>query len=278
MRIDCHIHGGFINQSPEEIKAGGHKLMADLKSAGMDGAIILSAAPYRADGNEPEKRMRDTLDFCAGHDTLFPFYWVNPTDEDALAQVDRAVELGYDGFKMICTHYEVGCRESMDVLQRIAQKDKPVLFHSGILWNDGPSANYNRPGNFEALLEIPRLRFALAHISWPWCDECIAVYGKFKVATMNRSDACEMFIDVTPGTPKVYREEVYRHLLCTGYDIENNLIFGTDSGTGNYNIEGSRAWQQLDDSLYRKYYEGDAEALIEKTYYNNVMRFMGKKL
>jgi len=278
MRIDGHIHGGFALQSREEIVQGSRKLMADLNSAGIGGAIILSDAPFRAEGVTVEKRMQATLDFCSGSETLFPFYWINPLDEDALAQVDRAVELGYDGFKMICVNYYPGCKESMDVLQRISEKNKPVLFHSGILWNDGPSANYNRPGNFEALLEIPKLRFALAHISWPWCDECIAVYGKFIQATRSRSDACEMFIDVTPGTPRAYRDEVYKHLLCTGYDIKNNIFFGTDSGAANYNVEGSKGWQEYDDSLYEKYLDCDVEDFKQHVYYNNVMRFMGKEL
>ena len=277
MRIDAHIHGGFMDMSREEIRAGSGTLVEKLSQAGLDGAVILSAAPFRADGNEPEKRMIDTLDFCSGHERLYPFYWINPLDSDAISQVDRAVELGYDGFKMICVNYYPGCRESMEVLQRISEKNKPVLFHSGILWNDGPSANYNRPGNFEALLEIPRLRFALAHISWPWCDECIAVYGKFIQATRSRSDACEMFIDVTPGTPRVYRDEVYRHLLCTGYDIKNNIFFGTDSGTANYNVENSISWQEYDDALYAKYLEGDVEEFKENVYSRNIMRFMGKE-
>ena len=39
----------------------------------------------------------------------------------------------------------------------------------------------------EAGFDIPGLRFCCAHISWPWCEECVAVYGKFLNA-LTRSD------------------------------------------------------------------------------------------
>lgn len=77
-----------------------------------------------------------------------------------------------------------------------------------------PSSQYNRPSEFEPLLEINGLKFSLAHISWPWCDELIAVYGKFLNAYAGNPDhSVEMFIDITPGTPPIYRQEVLTKLL-----------------------------------------------------------------
>ena len=73
------------------------------------------------------------------------------------------------------------------------------------------------------------LRFALAHVSWPWVDECLAVYGKFLNAlTRRRELSVEMFIDTTPGTPRIYRQEVLTKLMTIGYDVEHNILFGTD--------------------------------------------------
>ena len=63
----------------------------------------------------------------------------------------------------------------MEVFRTISQADRPILFHSGILWDGKPSGPYNHPAGFESLLEVDGLRFCLAHISWPWCDELIAV-------------------------------------------------------------------------------------------------------
>ena len=276
MRIDSHIHTGLDEAYvPGMAKSG--DLLGALKLAGMDGAVILSPDPNRCTHMTPEERMKDTLEFCKGTDTLFPFYWIDPLEEGAAEQVDLAVKAGFDGFKIICSHFYPGCQQSMDLLEKISAAGKPVLFHSGILWDGNNSANYNRPGNFEALIEIPKLRFALAHMSWPWCDECFAVYGKFQNAYQRRPEvSCEMFVDVTPGTPRAYREEVFRHMFGTEYEFRYNVMFGTDSFTGGYNVSWSREWQKRDDAIYEQFVQEDMEDFLEHVYYKNVMRFLGK--
>ncbi len=268
MKIDCHVHGdtSFDSQT----------FLNDLRTAGLDGAAVFSPNPLACKDISAEDRMANTVRCCNGQNTLFPLYWIDPLEEGAIGQVDKAVEYGFLGFKMICSNYEPGCRESMDLLEKIASVNKPVLFHSGILWDGRNSANNNRPGNFEALLDVPKLRFCLAHVSWPWTDECIAVYGKFNNAYFRRPDlSCEMFIDVTPGTPRVYREEVFRHLLCSDYELRYNLMFGTDCSTGGYNVSWSKEWQERDNILYEKFVENDVEDFKEHVYGKNFLRFLG---
>ncbi len=277
MRLDGHIHTGLRGDyrgTDEKVKK---KLLENLHAAGFDGGVILSADPIKCAAMDPEKRMEDTLAVCRGEQNLFPYYWINPLDSDAEAQVQAASDAGFDGFKMICSRYNPGCRESMIVLEKIASLNKPVLFHSGICWDGFNSANFNRPGNFEALIEIPRLRFALAHVSWPWCDECLAVYGKFLNAHYARPDlSCEMFIDLTPGTPRGFREEVFRHMVASEYEYRYNLIFGTDSLTTAYNVSWAKEWQERDDALYEKYVEEDVEDFKDHVYRLNLLRFLGK--
>ena len=84
-----------------------------------------------------------------------------------------------------------------------------------------------------------------------------------------------MFIDVTPGTPEVYREEVCRHLLLS-YDMRNNLMFGTDCNTGEYNIKMCRDWQIIDDPLYEKFTRKDVQDFKDHVYSKNFLRFLGK--
>lgn len=208
--------------------------------------------------------------------TYSRFFWIDPTEEDALMQVDLAVQKGFVAFKMIPSTYNVACQKSMDVIEKIASKGKSILFHSGICWDGMNSAANHKPANYEALIEIPKLKFCLAHVSWPWYDECIAVYGKFNNAYFTRPEtSCEMFIDVTPGTPEVYREEVFRHLLCSGYELRYNLMFGTDCNTGNYNHSWSSKWQKIDNELYDRFIEHDVEDFKEHIYGKNFMRFIG---
>ena len=278
MKIDAHVHTGLVRDA-----YGGAEnfdrvqFKKDLNASGIDGAVILSVKPDNFKDWSPEKRMQDTLDVCGDDENLYPFYWIHPYESDCLDQVDLAVEKGFAGFKMICSTYNPGCEKSLQLLEKIASVNKPVLFHSGICWDGLNSANNNRPGNFEALIDIPHLKFCLAHVSWPWFDECIAVYGKFNNAYFSRPEtSCEMFIDCTPGTPRVYREEVFRHLLCSDYELRYNLIFGTDSNTGKYNTAWANEWQERDNALYEKFIPQDVEDFKEHIYGKNVLRFMGK--
>jgi hypothetical protein len=106
-----------------------------------------------------------------------------------------------------------------------------MLFHSGILYDGRDTSRYNRPAEFECLLDVPGLRFAMAHISWPWCDEMIALYGKFQAAHGSRADVPELFIDTTPGTPAIYRRDALTKVFTVGFDVKHNVLFGSDSVT-----------------------------------------------
>lgn len=278
MRIDGHIHTGLEQRNyRDNPKANQQAVMKGLREAGMDGGVIFSVDPLQFSDWTFERRLKDVMDTCEGEKNLFPFFWINPMEEDALSQVDRAVTAGIDGFKMICSNYYPYDQQALDVCERIAQHDKPVLFHSGVSWDGLNSGNHNRPDNFEALIEIPHLRFALAHVSWPWCDECIAVYGKFNNAYFRRPDrSCEMFIDVTPGTPRMWREEVFRHMFGSEYEMRYNILFGTDCNTVKYNSDWTKKWVELDESIYDKYVEENVEDFKDHVFCKNILRFMGK--
>ena len=149
-----------------------------------------------------------------------------------------------------------------------------MIFHSGILWNGAESSKYNRPVNFEALILIDGLKFSMGHASWPWVDECIALYGKFlNGITTGRS--AEMFFDITPGTPPIYREELLKKLFTVGYDVPNNIIFGTDNRADTYNSDWCIKWQNIDNDIYDKL--GVDTKIRDKIYRGNFMRFMGSE-
>lgn len=278
MRLDGHIHTGLeradYNLNPAENQAN---LMKGLKAAGLDGGVIFSVDPLKFADWDPEKRLQDCLDTCKGQENLYPFYYINPVESDFMDQVDMALKAGVYGFKMICTLYKPSDDRCLQVCEKAAQNGKPVLFHSGICWDGHDSANNNKPANFEAMIEIPKLKFCLAHVSWPWYDECIAVYGKFNNAYFRRPEmSCEMFIDVTPGTPRPYRETVFTHLLeWSEYDLRYNLMFGTDSNTSSYNTAWAQEWQKRDDALYEKLITEDVEDFKDHVYCKNILRFIG---
>ncbi len=268
---DSHVHSG-------EGTVDRDSFLSRLKEAGLKGAVVISGAPATFENiettAEPKKRLKDILSFTDKTENLYPFYWIDPLEKDAERQVETAVEEGIYGFKVICDRFFPGDKKPMDIFRKIADAGKPLLFHSGILWDGKPSGDYNRPLAFEPLLEVDGLKFCLAHISWPWIDECIAVYGKFLNAYSRHPGlSVEMFIDTTPGTPEIYRMEALTKLFTIGYDVENNVMFGSDCNTGDYNVNWTRGWIKRDINIFHGL--GLSDKVIQKIYRDNMKRFLG---
>lgn len=263
--FDCHIHMMNETREDEFYRAAGE--------AGISGGILLSLPPASFDGNRwtNAERLEKVIKLTEKREHYFPFYWIDPLEEDARSQVDEAVSLGISGFKIICTEDYPNNEKAMRVYRRIADHGKPVLFHSGILWNRRDSSNFNRPANFECLIGVPGLRFALAHVSWPWYDECLAVFGKY-VYSNRHGNNNTMFIDLTPGTPEIYRKEVLTKLFCIGYDVEDFVIWGTDNLSEEYNVEWAKNWSRIDSEIFRELKLSDRQ--VDKIYEKNLLKFI----
>ena len=270
--IDGHIHimSGDVDPSCRD---------RTLTERGLEGAVMISQPPpcFGQDDKMADADHRlDLLEkWTRDAEHVYGLYWIDPVSETAADEVDLALSRQVDGFKVICGHHYPSDPRALPVYQRIADAGKPILFHSGILWDGKPSGVYNRPVEFECLMEIAGLRFALAHISWPWVDECLAVYGKMLNAHGRRGRlSSEMFIDITPGTPPIYREEALTKLFHIGYDVENNVIFGSDARAG---IGTNRHWESRihqDRVIFAKL--GLTDEQVEKINSGNLLRFLGK--
>jgi len=220
MVINCHVHCHGDEKAKDALKA--------MDKCGIDKIFLFAPPPRRM-------TMRDSIDSVAkiaaeSKGRIIPFAWIEPTLKGAVAEVERgANKCGIKGVKMIPNRWFPWEERCFPVYEKIEELGLPVLFHSGILWSYGDTSRFCRPVNFEIMLEFPGIRFALAHIGWPWTDECFAVLGKVR-ATRRRKDMDpkQMFIDITPGTPPSYRREVMKKALeIAGEDY---LLFGTDSG------------------------------------------------
>src|SRR5215213_2824374 len=58
--------------------------------------------------------------------------------------------------------------------EALAELGMYVAFHCGIFF-DGRESSYCRPSFYEAVHEAPNFKGHLAHVGWPWVDECIAM-------------------------------------------------------------------------------------------------------
>ncbi|MBQ7475659.1 MAG: amidohydrolase family protein [Clostridia bacterium] len=267
---DMHVH---VNGGEPE-PAG---LLSKMEDAGVYGGAVFSAEPEPSSAPLQKlpyrERLKNVLDWCRGVDgRLFPILWVHPFEADVGDQIKDAALSGIRGFKVICDTFSVGCPESMRMLETIEETKLPVIFHSGILWSGTDTSRFNRPAEWEALLRLSRgVKFSMGHCSWPWHDECIAVYGKFLNSYLERQSS-EMFFDVTPGTPVIYRRDLLTKLFTVGYDVENNIMFGTDSMANDYDRDWVAGWIARDNAIYDEL--GVPAATREKIYKDNFFRFL----
>ncbi len=268
---DMHIHAEGGAAAPSV-------LIENLEKAGIYGGSVISVRPRESYGKikmDYEERMKNVFDWVKGYeDRLFPVLWIHPREENICEKIADAANRGIAAFKMICDDYYVYDDISMKAIECISKTGKPILFHSGILWlGKAVAANYNRPANWEILLNVPNLSFALAHCSWPWYDECIAIYGRMMAAHRHYpDDASEMFFDITPGTPEIYREDLFNKLFNAGYDATHNIMFGTDMSADNYDFEYAKKLINFDNMLYDKL--GIPAKTQQLIYQDNFLRFI----
>lgn len=269
--FDMHIHAAGTEPKPEA-------LLAKMEATGVQGGCIFSCCPYEFEdvdyeSSSFEERLAELQGWTDGYrDRLFPVMWIHPYEKDIEKNIYKAIDQGVMAFKIICNNFYVYEDASMHLLSSIAEAGKPVFFHSGILWDRGISAKYNRPINWEPLMTIKNLRFSMAHCSWPWYDECIAVYGKLKYQSKVREDASEMFLDLAPGTPPAYRRDLFTKLFSLG--MHNNILYGSDSFADEYNGgHHVEHWLQRDQKIFDDL--GVPEAVQAKVYSENLMRFLG---
>ena len=267
MRLDGHIH------IMDPAAAPGKTFPQRLHAAGCDGGVVISLPPpgYNRIAQGFAERLDNLGRWCAAGTSLHGLLWIDPRDPEVFAQIDTALAAGVRGFKVICDRFYPYDPKAMAVFRRIAETGTPVLLHSGVLGDGKFSSHYNRPIGFECLIEIPKLRFALAHLGWPWCDEYLALFLMFQSKEASDPDAPKMFLDNTAGTPHIYRQEALRRLdeVCR---IRERMFFGSDLLVEDYREKRSAELMARDDRIYREL--GWDETAIDHVYHRNLMTFL----
>ena len=231
---DAHVHfrGG-------ETAAG---TLAAMDSAGVEKMAGISPNP----GTDAEAQ-RENLQYLhpileEARGRIYGMAYINPTLGDAPDTAEWAVaDLGYRGIKMAPDHWYPYDERILPTYERIEKLGVPILFHAGILWANGDSSRFCQPVNFEVLINYPGIRFSLAHIGWPWTDECIAVGGRFAAKVVDPEVglqehaprpaaedpyAAQMFVDITLGAPRPYRRDAISKALAVLGD--HRLLYGSD--------------------------------------------------
>ena len=244
--LHIHMHPGR-KDSPQEF-------VQKTSAAGVTGGTVFGMHPegYWKEETEDQRwqyRAEFIIDFTRQAPGFRPIFWIDPTDKDALEQVRGATEMGIAGFKVICNHFYPA--EGLKVYQAIAETGLPLIFHSGVLYNRQPSSDFNRPMSFECLMDVKGLRFSLAHISWPWSAELVALFGKLNYLDEKAPEGrSKMYFDFTPGTPPIFRRDAIRQVYMCGFRVKHRVMWGTDCLANDYDTEYAKYWTKLDKSIY----------------------------
>ena len=275
---DCHVHmkGSETVDSIERA----------LDRAGLRGAVLFTPYPGLGTGHVMGvEEFRRSVEFGSriqrgleGRVAVFAFF--EPRMSRDPGELRRLLEWALtdkelSGVKMIPAGW-YPYEELLDPVYRLVDElGLPITFHCGISWAFPDSSRFCRPVYYEKLAEYPRLRFALAHICWPWVDEALAVAGKFLYA-IARGDAekCNLFIDITPGTPPLWRADALRKAVT--YLGHRLLIYGSDC-FGADNAECLRQHLELDLAVM-KHLAGFDINTIRDIMGRNASRFLGRDL
>jgi len=183
---------------------------------------------------------------------LLGFARIDPRIEGITDEIKRCREdLKLPGIKMLPDHW-APCDDFMfPVYETIEAMGMPIIFHSGILWGNADSSRFCRPALYESVIHFPKLTIALAHIGWPWVDECIAVVNRFvHLARREKRKHPQVFIDTTPGTPPIYRKDAFKKALaCCGID---NMIYGSDLGLPRSDLAATVERMASDEAILRE--------------------------
>ena len=204
MIIDGHVHTWGGEDGGEILKALDH--------AGLDGALLIS--PYGGEDAAQHREMLNAFSHVvrADPERLFGFAWMNPFREGAEEEISWvAEEFGLTGIKLMPRRWYPYEEELFAFYSRVEEAGLPLLWHTGVLWNYLDSWRFCRPVYYEVMLNFPRIRCALAHVGWPWVNECLAVAARMtEGAKAELGFALPLFLDLSPGAPPSERPRVLR--------------------------------------------------------------------
>lgn len=164
--------------------------------------------------------------YCAASpERLLAFAVLNPNPAIAGGDGDRAVqlmieearrchqELGIRGVKMVPDRWSVDDDHVQPLLAELAALSMYVAFHSGIFL-DERSSTFCRPALYEGVHRIPGFHGHLAHLGWPWVDECIATLAMETFHPgKGKTDRWQLKADLSFGCPPDWQIDSVRKAI-----------------------------------------------------------------
>jgi uncharacterized protein len=242
--IDVHTHAeisddGHGSLSPELFGASADYFktdherqptiaqMADYYRERDMAAVIFTVDAEYATGH-PRIANEEVAESCAKHDdVLIPFASIDPWKGRAGVREARRLveEHGVRGFKFHPSIQGFAPNEPIayPLYEEIEQLGVPALFHTGqtgigagVPGGAGIRLKYSNPMYVDDVaVDFPELRIILAHPSFPWQDEALAVANHKPY----------VYIDLSGWSPKYFPPQLVKYANSL---IQDKVLFGSD--------------------------------------------------
>jgi uncharacterized protein len=241
MRIlDAHTH-----LSGPESGEDAQGILACMDECGIEKAFVIAPIldvrswHLRTEHLEEVRKNNDyCADICsAAPDHLLGLCVLNPSPELAGGDFALSVqlmieeatrcyhELGLRGVKMVPTNWYPNDPLIIPLYQAVADLGMYVLFHSGI-FADAQESAFCRPAYFEAVHRVENFKGQLAHVGWPWVDECIAVMAIETMVRGKDPTKWNLKVDLSFGSPDDWQLGTWQHAIDSLPG--EMLIYGSD--------------------------------------------------
>jgi predicted TIM-barrel fold metal-dependent hydrolase len=227
--LDAHTHlsGSESGESPDNI-------LETLDACGVDKAFVfaplLDVRSWQLETSDMGA-IRTHNDYCAdiasaAPERLFGFCVLNPSPALADGSKARSVrlmvdevkrcyqDLGLRGVKMVPHGWYPDDPELVQLYQAIAELGMYVVFHAGIFL-DGREGRFCRPAYYEGVHRVPEMRAQVAHLGWPWVDECIAVLAQETLFEGSDPSQWQLRTDMSFGPPADWQLESWQKAIDT---------------------------------------------------------------
>ncbi|MQY09449.1 amidohydrolase family protein [Actinomadura macrotermitis] len=242
--IDVHTHAevsadGHTALSPELLAASekyfgahGHRQptideMAAYYRERRMAAVVFTVDTEHATGHPPIPN-EHVAEQCARHpDALIPFASIDPWRGRAGARAARRLveEHGVRGFKFhpSLQGFDPNDRMAYPLYEVIEELGVPALFHTGqtgigagVPGGGGIRLRHSNPMLVDDVaVDFPELRIILAHPSFPWQDEALAV----------ATHKPYVYIDLSGWSPKYFPPQLVRYANSL---LQDKVLFGSD--------------------------------------------------
>lgn len=240
MIVDCHTH---VWESPDQLgkaKTDAQRPAVKGPAAGPDEALGPDASMDRhSQAGQPVDRSL-VLAFKSRHlgaeipstfvaayvrrhaEKLIGVAGIDPTNlGEALGDIRRArEEFGFPAITLspAAQDFHPADSRAMQVFAEAARLKMPVLLHQGLHSCVGSKMEFARPSLLdEVAREFQQLKLVVAHMGYPWTEECVVLLGKHE----------NVFADISGLSRRPW--QVYNALLSAyQYGVIDKLLFGSD--------------------------------------------------